>query len=96
MFEIHLKQVVEALLLPQPFDLHNMITKNDLLYEGVEEYVRKSKRFDYYGISVYTITFHGIKILRLKSRFHVCLLNFVFTTTHFSLRTPQNFISVKI
>ena len=95
MFEIRLKLVVEALLLPQPFDLH-MITKNDLLYEGVKEYVRKSKRFDCYGISVYMINFHGIKISRLKSRFQVCLLNFVFATTHFSLRMPQNFISVKI
>ena len=95
MFEIRLKLVVEALLLPQPFDLH-MITKNDLLYEGVKEYVRKSKRFDCYGISVYMINFHEIIISRLKSRFQVCLLNFVFGTTHFSLRTPQNFISVKI
>ena len=95
MFEIHLKLVVEALLLPRPFDLH-MITKNDLLYEGVEEYVRNSKRLDYYGISVYMINFHRIKILQLKSRFQVCLLNFVFTTTHFSLRTPQNFISMEI
>ena len=77
MFEIRLKLVVEALLLPQPFDLH-MITKNDLLYEGVKEYVRKSKHFDCYGISVYMINFHGIKISWLKSRFQVCLLNFVF------------------
>ena len=95
MFEIHLKLVVEALLLHQPFDLH-MITKNDLLYEGVKEYVQKSKRFDCYGISVYMINFHRIKILRLKCRFQVRLLNFVFATTHFSLRMPQNFISVKI
>ena len=80
---------------PQPFDLH-LITKNDLLYEGVEEYVLKLKRFDCYGISVYVSNFHGIKISQLKSRFQVCLLNFVFTTTHFSLRTPQNFISVNI
>ena len=95
MFEIRLKSVVEALLLAQPFDLH-MITRNDLLYEGVEEYVRKSKRLDYNRRSVYMINFHRIKILRLKSRFQVCLLNFVFTTTNFSLRMPQNFISVKI
>ena len=90
MFEIRLKLVVEALLLLQPFDLH-MITKKDLLCEGVKEYVRKSKCFDCYGVSVYMINFYGIKISRLKSRFQVCLLNVVFATTHFSLRTAAKF-----
>ena len=90
MFEIRLKLVVEALLLPQPFDLH-MRTKNDLLYEGVKEYVRKSNRFDCYGISVYMINIHGIKISRLKSRFQVCLLNFVFCDNPFFVENATKF-----